>query len=110
MSFLGHETQHFADLASFPDLASWELEYRAKLVELAQANATRAKVLRKFTEDRGDDPGSPHAYANQRVLRELARRLAPPAGVALDTVAVPTLQAAAAEELRADTRRRTGTP
>jgi hypothetical protein len=52
-----------------------ELEYRAKLVELAQANTTRARVLRKSSEDQGDDPASPHAYANKRVLAALRRRL-----------------------------------
>jgi hypothetical protein len=37
--FLGHEAQHFADKHRFKDLEDWELEYRAKLVELAQAGA-----------------------------------------------------------------------
>ena len=35
VSFLGHETQHFADYERFPGLPQWELEYRAKLTELA---------------------------------------------------------------------------
>ncbi|HEY6661597.1 MAG TPA: hypothetical protein VIZ66_01615, partial [Sphingomicrobium sp.] len=48
VSFLGHEAQHFADKARFKDLKAWELEYRAKLTELAQAKETRAKVLDKF--------------------------------------------------------------
>ena len=106
VSFLGHETQHFVDLARFPSLAPWELEYRAKLVELAQADATRAKVLRKFTEDQGDDPGAPHAYANKRVLAALRQRLGLPPGAHLDLVAVGRLRAVAADELRADTKRR----
>lgn len=75
VTFLGHETQHFADLRRWPELAAWRLEYRAKLVELAQADATRSRVLRKFEEDQGDDPASPHSYANRRVLAALTARL-----------------------------------
>lgn len=36
VTFLGHEAQHFADKARFKDLQPWELEYRAKLTELAR--------------------------------------------------------------------------
>ena len=106
VTFLGHETQHFADYRRFPGLPQWELEYRAKLTELALAVETRSKVLRKFTEDQGDDPESPHAYANKRVLVALRLRLALPADAPLDTVGVAVLQAAAVEELREDSRRR----
>jgi len=106
VTFLGHETQHFADYARFPGLAPWELEYRAKLTELALADETRASVLRKFTEDQGDDPQSPHAFANKRVLAALRQRLALPADAPLDATAVSTLQSAAAAELRADSERR----
>jgi hypothetical protein len=106
VTFLGHETQHFADYARFPGLVQWQLEYRAKLTELALAVETRPRVLRKFTEDQGDDPASPHAYANKRVLAALRQRLALPSDAPLDSVDIPTLQAAAADELRADSRRR----
>ena len=106
VSFLGHETQHFSDYERFPGLPQWELEYRAKLTELAQADETRAQVLRKFDEDQGDDPSSPHAYANKRVLAAVRRRLTLPEGAPLDAVDVATLQAAAADELREDSRRR----
>jgi hypothetical protein len=107
VTFLGHETQHFADYARYPGLVQWQLEYRAKLTELALASETRARVLRKLTEDQGDNPESAHAYANKRVLAALRERLGLPAGTPLDAVDVPTLQAAAVEELRADSRRRT---
>ena len=109
VTFLGHETQHFADLARFPGMPQWELEYRAKLVELAQAHTTRARVLRKFSEDQGDDPGSPHAYANKRVLAALRLRLGIPASADLADVDVDRLQAEAATELRQDTLRRQAT-
>jgi hypothetical protein len=106
VTFLGHETQHFADYARFPGLVQWQLEYRAKLTELALAVETRPRVLRKFTEDQGDNPESAHAYANKRVLTALRQRLALPTDAPLDSVDIPTLQAAAADELRADSRRR----
>jgi len=109
VTFLGHETQHFADLVRFPGVPQWELEYRAKLVELAQANTTRARVLRKFSEDQGDDPASPHAYANKRVLAALRLRLGLPEGADLDGVDAARLQTEAATELRQDTLRREGT-
>jgi hypothetical protein len=106
VTFLAHETQHFADLARFPEMPSWVLEYRAKLVELALADATRDRVLLKLREDRGDDPASPHAYANKRVLAALERRLDLVAAADLSQVEGATLKAAAAEELRDDTARR----
>jgi hypothetical protein len=110
VTFLGHETQHFADYTRFPGLPQWELEYRAKLTELALAVESRSNVLRKFTEDQGDDPEAPHAYANKRVLAALRHRLALPADAPLDTVDVAVLQAAAVEELREDSRRRSESP
>ena len=73
-------------------MPQWELEYRAKLVELSKAQLTRARVLRKLSEDQGDDPASPHAYANKRVLAALARRLRLPEGSRLDEVDVDRLQ------------------
>ena len=100
--FLGHEAQHFADQNRYPDMPSWELEYRAKLVELAQAEQVSAKRLRSFITAQGDDPDSPHTYANRRVVVALARRL----GRAPDQVSVPELQAAARDELLADSARR----
>ncbi|MEO0460410.1 MAG: hypothetical protein AAF219_06170 [Myxococcota bacterium] len=75
VTFLGHETQHFLDLDNYPDLEPWELEYRAKLIELSLADKTRHRVLQKFLEDQGDDPASPHSYANRRLLRALAENL-----------------------------------
>lgn len=100
--FLGHETQHFADQNAFPGLASWELEYRAKLVELAQARDVSAKRLGGMITAQGDDPDSPHTYANKQVITDLTARF----GAAPDTVAIERLQQAATDLLREDTRRR----
>ena len=109
VTFLGHEAQHFADKAQFKELKPWELEYRAKLTELAQANETRAKVLDKFISDQGDDPASPHSYANKRLLDEMVRKLSLSGAKELSTADVGRVQSAAVELLHEDTARRRAT-
>ncbi len=106
VTFLGHEAQHFADKTRFKDLKDWELEYRAKLTELAQANSTRAKVLGKFTSDQGDDPASPHSYANRQVLTDMVRKLGLASAKDLATADAGKVQSAAVELQREDTARR----
>jgi hypothetical protein len=106
VTFLGHETQHFADKSRFKELKDWELEYRAKLVEVAEADTTRAKVLTRFVTDQGDDPASPHSYANRKILGELVRRLGLSAPADLMTVDLARLQAAARTALVDDSRQR----
>lgn len=106
VSFLGHETQHFADLKRYPGIEQWELEYRAKLTQLAQVNLTKNKVLLAFARSQGDDKTSPHAHANKRVLAALRRRLGLSADADLTAIDVPRLQEAAVAELRADTEAR----
>lgn len=100
--FLGHEAQHFADQNRYPDIAPWELEYRAKLVELAQADTVSAKRLRGFVTAQGDDMESPHTYANKRVIAALTERL----GRAPDKALLRELQDAARAELLLDSARR----
>lgn len=75
VSFLKHETRHLADLERFPDLTSADLEYRAKLTELAFASQTLPDVLDDFTAKSARQSGSPHAEANFRVLRDLHSEL-----------------------------------
>ncbi|HTK58833.1 MAG TPA: hypothetical protein VL336_07610 [Sphingomicrobium sp.] len=108
VSFLSHEAQHFADKARFKDLQPWELEFRAKLTELAEAVQTRSKVLGKFIQDQGDDPGSPHSFANRRLLNGLVSRLGVANAGALETVDPAKLRSAASAMLREDTSRRVG--
>jgi hypothetical protein len=102
VSFLGHETQHFVDLRRFRKMEPWELEYRAKLVELAQADRTLPRVLAKFIEDQGDDPASPHSYANRRVLEALTKKLALSEVTQILHVDRTLRQAAAVELLKED--------
>lgn len=75
VSFLAHETQHFADQKRFGKLESWELEYRAKLAELALADATLPRILSAFASNQGGNPSVPHSYANRIVLSWLASEL-----------------------------------
>ncbi len=106
VSFLGHEAQHLADLRRFRALEPWELEYRAKLVELAQADVTRQRVLAKFAEDRGDDPASPHSYANKRVLADVRAKLRLGFRSDLNLVGTERLQGVAGSILKADSNAR----
>jgi hypothetical protein len=101
--FLAHEAQHFADKQRWPGLAAWELEYRAKLTELAMAGENLARRrLAGFVQSQGDDLQSPHTYANKRVIDALQVRLGRPPMAA----EMATLAAAALATLRDDTRQR----
>lgn len=75
VSFLAHETQHFVDKERFKELQSWELEYRAKLAELALADVTIPRILSAFASNQGGDPSVPHAFANRIVLSWLVSAL-----------------------------------
>jgi hypothetical protein len=88
VSYLAHEGQHFADYAKYPMLEQPELEYRAKLTEIAVSNTTTAKLLSNFASLGGDSRDVPHAFAARRVTLALQ-------GVPLDRV-----RAAAAAKLR----------
>lgn len=101
--FLGHEAQHLADQNRFPGLQDWELEYRAKLAELARATGPLSqKRLMTMVTAQGNSAEAAHPYANTQVVRDLAIKL----GRAPDSVTVETLQRAATELLREDSQRR----
>jgi len=75
VSFLQHEGRHFADFSRFPSLHIIDLEYRAKLTELAFASSTLPRILKKFTDNGAPNSLSPHAFANYRVVRDLYQAL-----------------------------------
>lgn len=104
VTFLGHETQHFADLQDHPELEPWMKEYRAKLVEIAMLNDTRDRVLAKFIEDRGGDRSSPHSFANLRIIDELVRRFNLKAASGLFDVPIHHLNRAGREMLLESTK------
>ena len=103
VTFLGHESQHFADIRRFGQLAPWRLEYRATLVELAYADATRRRILDRFVSSQGTDAADAHSFANRRVLDTLVQRLSVADAAALADVPAAQLRAAAVAALRADT-------
>ncbi len=106
ISYLVHEGQHFWDNAHYPRLASWELEYRAKLAEFVYTVDNRARLLAQFGSNLGDDPAEAHSYANALVLAELRRRLGLARDASLDAVSIPDLQEAAKRALWADSAKR----
>ena len=73
--FIAHESQHFADKKAFPNLESWELEYRAKLVELSLADSSQASTLQLICENRSESKTSPHGYADLLVIDDVAGHL-----------------------------------
>ncbi len=75
VSYLKHEGRHLADFQHFQGLPSAELEYRAKLTELAFASSSQVRLLDDFTRKSASNPGSPHGYANYRVTRDLYHEL-----------------------------------
>lgn len=106
VSFLGHEAQHFADMKRWPQMPAWTLEYRAKLVELAQADETRIKLLDRFYRSQDDEPDHPHPYANKRVIAAVAGRLGLAADADLRKADPAAVRKAAGEVLIEDTRGR----
>jgi hypothetical protein len=71
VSYLRHEARHLEDLERYPEMDATELEYRAKLTELAFANRTLHRILEDFTDKAAENPASPHAMANWRVMRDI---------------------------------------
>jgi hypothetical protein len=106
ISFLAHETQHFADKQRFGELSSWELEYRAKLTELALAETNQTLLLDAFAHSQSDDQAVPHPYANRRVLAALRVRLGLAPDAPFGGATPDAIRAAARAELLADSARR----
>jgi hypothetical protein len=75
ISYLKHESRHLADFRNFPDLSSADLEYRAKLTELAFSSKTTMQLLNDFTRKSAMNPAAPHAYANYRVTRDIYQKI-----------------------------------
>jgi len=73
VSYLKHESRHLADFERFPGLPSADLEYRAKLTELAFATQSLRSLLSDFTAKSAPNPLSPHASANFRVVHDVYR-------------------------------------
>jgi len=75
VSLLDHESQHFADYPRFPKLAQTDLEYRAKLTELALAHESQAELLAMFSAGAKRDRALPHPFAEWWVIKRIGDRL-----------------------------------
>ncbi|MFN8179121.1 MAG: hypothetical protein U0167_14420 [bacterium] len=75
VSYLQHEGRHFADYAKFPKLRQVDLEYRAKLTELAYADTTWKTLVQNFAATGALDTSAPHSYANRCVVRDVAQEI-----------------------------------
>jgi hypothetical protein len=106
--FLAHESQHFADKKTFPSLESWELEYRAKLVELSLADRSQTSTLQLICENRTESKASSHGYADLRVVDDVAAHLGRrPGDLCENQIATgQTLRDAAKAVLLEDSKRR----
>lgn len=75
-SYLRHEARHFADYRLYPELAGADLEYRAKLTELAFSSDPMA-LLRKFEQHGNGSSNAPHPLANRHIVNNLVVAAAP---------------------------------
>ncbi|MBI3139635.1 MAG: hypothetical protein HYZ15_13745 [Sphingobacteriales bacterium] len=75
ISYLAHESRHFADYKLFAKLSSADLEYRAKLTELSMAKETLFKLLSSFINNANAKSNNGHSIANFCVIRDLSGRL-----------------------------------
>lgn len=73
VSYLAHEGRHFADYKRFPKLEQPELEYRAKLTEIALSDTTTHSLIANFSRRTVRDRSVPHSFANYCVARDLGR-------------------------------------
>jgi hypothetical protein len=80
ISYLKHEARHFADYIRFPGLGQIDLEYRAKLTELAFADSSLYEILESFEAAADPNPRSPHALAALAVVEDMRGRLGMAAG------------------------------
>ncbi len=73
ISYLAHESRHFADYKLFPKLQNADLEYRAKLTELSMAQTTLYKIIESFINNANYDSENGHSIANYCVIRDLSK-------------------------------------
>ncbi len=71
-NFLVHEAQHISDYKEFPEIEGFELEYRAKLVELILGSKPLIKY-KLFITQIDDNPENPHGYAAYLINKEISK-------------------------------------
>jgi len=72
ISYLAHEGRHFADYKLFPNLKSSDLEYRAKLTELALAKGTLQETISFFINNSNSQSNNAHSKANYSVIKDMS--------------------------------------
>ena len=75
ISYLAHESRHFADYKLFPGLQSADLEYRAKLTELSLAKTSLYETIEFFISNANKDSDNGHSVADYRAIRDLSKKL-----------------------------------
>ena len=75
ISYLAHESRHFADYKLFPKLSNSDLEYRAKLTELSMGKQNLYKTIGFFINNAKYDSENGHSVANYCAVRDLSRVL-----------------------------------
>ena len=75
VSYISHEGQHFADYKIFPKLKQTDLEFRAKLTELALSKTSTYDILKKFIRNAKEDKSYAHAFANYTVIDMFSKEL-----------------------------------
>lgn len=108
VSYLVHEAQHFEDYKSFPELRQADLEYRAKLAELATAREIIYELIETFITRADNNMDYPHPYAQYCVIRDISRKIFDQEFVS-DTekwkkVDYPTLNSVSVELIKQHTR------
>jgi len=109
VSYLVHESQHFADYRRFPAMTDQKsLEFRAKLAELGAATETVYTLLDAFSANTSHDLNQPHAFANRTLIERLATslKIGSISPEAWRTVSPQQINDAARKMLNSDSKRR----
>jgi len=106
VSYLAHEAQHFYDGTHFPGIEQPELEYRAKLTELAIAKDTAHELLESFAANVSADRAVPHSWANAQVVERMRAGLFGNASATWRQAHVPAINRVALQLLKDDTKQR----
>ena len=75
VSYLKHESQHFADYEQYPLLTGADLEYRAKLNELIYADKTLFSLISNFIRNASSQGRNSHAFASYALMRDLSKNI-----------------------------------
>ena len=78
VSYLQHESRHFADYAIYPELKQIDLEYRAKLTEFAFVEESFMRLIHHFASAASPNEAAPHKPQNTEAPQECRHWLCSP--------------------------------